>query len=101
MVKNFIFFLNSIAVCFLLVLLVLSYFPPSIVPFIPSVTLLTPVLLVVNILFFLYWFLSFSKRCLLSLISLLICISFISSFFQLQFKGNQNDNKEAIRKLKF
>ena len=89
MIKYLIFFLNSLASGALLVLLGVSYMPPSTVPMIPSVTLLTPVLLVVNFLFLGYWIIGFSKKCLLSLISLLICIPFVLSFIQFNFNGKE------------
>lgn len=92
MIKYLVFFLNSLAAGILLVLLGTSYIPPSNMPLVPSVTLLTPVLLIINALFFLYWILGFSKKCLLSLFTLLICAPFVLSFFQF----NINEKKEAL-----
>jgi len=86
----------------LLVLLGLSYVPPSAVPFMPSLTLGTPVLLVVNSLFFLYWLLGLSKKCLLSFLILLICSPFLSSFVQFNLTdGEQGVNKKMLKLLSF
>lgn len=95
--------MNSLTAGMLLVLLVLSYLPPSNVPLVPSVTLLTPVFLLINVGFFLYWIVGFNKKCLLSLFTLLICLTFVFSFlqFNLSEKESAPTSTNTIKVLDF
>lgn len=103
MIKYLLFFLNSLVAGGLIVLWGLSFIPPTSVPVIPSVTLLTPVLLLFNVLFCIYWILKLNKRCLLSLIALLICSSFFSSFIQFNFNIEEDHltNGQRIKILDY
>lgn len=99
MFKYLAFFLNSVVSGLLLVLLGASYIPPSSMPLLPSVTLLTPVLLLVNVLFFVYWIVGFSKKCLLSLFTLLVCTPFVLNFIQFNLDQKQ-DNGSPTNTIK-
>ena len=94
MIRYLLFFLNSIVAVGLLILWGLSYVPPSSVPILPSITLITPVLIVFNVLFCVYWILQLNKKCLLSLVTLFICGSFFTSFFQFNFNKKQEGKTE-------
>lgn len=97
--KYLIFLINSIVAAVLLILFGLSFVSPTKVPLVPSITLLTPVFITINVIFFLYWAIKLSKRSLLSLISLLICYPFFFSFFQLNVENNKASG-EVKNKLK-
>ena len=72
--NKFIFLLNSLFAFLLLLGYILPYFPPRIFPPVSVLTLVIPVLLVINILFVIYWILQFKRQFLLS--ALLISIAF-------------------------
>ena len=98
MIKSLLFFINSIVAVVLLLLYGVSFLPPSTIPVIPAITLLTPVFLVLNLLFFFYWVLGLSKKSILSLITLLICLPFVFSF--LQFNSSSKDKEIPTNQIK-
>jgi len=73
----------------------LSYFVPLVqpgsIPFIATLSLLTPVLMIINLVFVIFWILKLNKKFILSLLLLTIGINHIDSFFRWpnsEFVGN-------------
>ncbi|WP_299118127.1 endonuclease/exonuclease/phosphatase family protein [uncultured Winogradskyella sp.] len=86
-INKIIFFVNSLAAFLLLVSYILPYIPPKSFSLLSVLSLAVPVLIVLNILFFLYWLLNAKKQLLLSLFVLLIGFSYITSIYK--FTGSK------------
>lgn len=95
------FFINSLAAAALLVLFGLSFIPPSKVPLLPAITLTTPVVIVINVIFLLYWLVQLNKKSLLSFISLVLCFSFFSHFFQFGFGKEEKPTNNSLKILSY
>ncbi|MGK0251277.1 MAG: vancomycin resistance protein VanJ, partial [Gammaproteobacteria bacterium] len=86
------FFINSIAAVLLLLGYILPYVPPHIFPKLSVLSLLIPVLLGVNLLFFAYWLLRLKRKMILSALVLLLGFGHLTAFFH--FGGSQTENLE-------
>lgn len=75
-------FLNVILVVVTIVAYVLPFLAPKMFPFLSVFTLILPLLLIINFLFFLFWLLQFKKNMLISGIVLLLGITFINKFYK-------------------
>jgi len=84
-----IFFLNSVFAILLVLGYVLPYIPPHIFPRLSVLSLLLPVLLLINVGFLLYWILRRKRQLFLSAFVLIIGINHISSLYHF---GNTNEN---------
>ncbi|MBT8245512.1 MAG: endonuclease/exonuclease/phosphatase family protein [Winogradskyella sp.] len=82
-----IFFVNSLAAFLLLFAYILPYIPPKSFSLLAVLSLAVPVLIFLNILFFLYWLLNIKKQLLLSLIVLLLGFNYITSIYK--FTGSK------------
>ncbi len=78
-----VFFINSIAATLLLLAFFLPFIAPKTFPFLAVLSLLVPILLILNILFVTYWLLSLKRHFLLSLIVLIIGYNYLGSFYKL------------------
>ena len=87
------FFINSIAAILLLLGYILPYVPPHIFPKLSVLSLLIPVLIGVNVLFFAYWLLRLKRKMLLSALVLLIGFGHITSFFHFGESQTKNSNE--------
>lgn len=72
--NKFVFFINSLFALGLLISYVLPYFPPKLFPPVSALTLIIPVLLLVNAVFVIYWLILFKRQFLLS--TLILCLWF-------------------------
>lgn len=86
-INKIILFVNSLAAFLLLVSYILPYIPPKSFSLLSVLSLAVPVLIVLNILFFLYWLLNVKKQLLLSLLVLLIGFNYITSIYK--FTGSK------------
>jgi len=84
---------NKVMYFFNIVLTVLTFFAyllpfmaPKVFPFLSVFTLVMPLMLVLNFLFFLYWLFQTKRQMLLSGIFLLLGITFISKFYKFSAK---------------
>lgn len=84
--NKFIFIINSLLATALLLSYLSYYISPINYPKIAIISLSTPVLLLVNMLFVVYWLIQFKKQFLLSLVVLLIEYQSVANFFQLTEK---------------
>ncbi|OIQ21035.1 MAG: endonuclease [Flavobacterium sp. MedPE-SWcel] len=75
-------FFNIVLAILTFVAYVLPFLAPKIFPILSVFTLVLPLMLVFNFLFFLYWLLQFKKQMLLSGILLLLGITFINKFYK-------------------
>lgn len=83
---KFLFFINSIFAILLLLGYLLPYIPPQVFPRLAVLSLVLPVLLVINALFLGYWLFRMRRQLLLSAIVLVLGIGHITSLFR--FGGN-------------
>jgi len=97
-----IFVLNSLLVVCTLFTYFLSYIPPSWFPKLSALTLIVPVLIVLNVLFCLYWLLRFKRQALLSGIILIVGIGQIKELYKFT-KETQSlvDNRSTITILSY
>ena len=82
-----IFSVNSLAAFLLLIAYILPYIPPKSFSLLSVLSLAVPVLIVLNIVFFLYWLFNVKKQLLLSLIVLLLGFNYITSIYK--FTGSK------------
>lgn len=76
-------FLNVVLVFTTLIAYLLPFLAPKWFPVLSVLTLFLPLFLVFNLLFFLYWFIQFKKYIFVSGIALLLGITFINKFYNL------------------
>lgn len=91
--SKIVFFLNSIAAAMLLLSYVLPYVPPKTFSFLSVLSLAVPVLIILNILFFIYWLLKVKKQMLLSLLVLLIGFKYVGSLYKFSSSKNIDEDK--------
>ncbi len=79
---KFIFVVNSLVAFLLLVSYILPYIPPKRFATLSVLSLGVPLLILLNIIFFIYWLLRVKKQLLLSLVVLLLGWSYMSSMYK-------------------
>ncbi len=93
--SKIIFFLNSIVAFLLLLSYVLPLIPPRTFSTLSVLSLSVPVLIVLNVLFFIYWLIKIKKQLLLSLLILVFGYLFFGSLYKFS-KGKTVANKDNI-----
>lgn len=76
------FFFNIVLTVLTFLAYVLPFLAPKLFPFLSVLTLLLPLFLIVNALFFLYWILQLKRQMILSGIVLILGITFINKFYK-------------------
>ncbi|NHM06168.1 endonuclease/exonuclease/phosphatase family protein [Flavobacterium sp. CYK-4] len=76
------FFSNIVLAVLTFLAYVLPFLAPKLFPFLAVLTLVLPLLLIFNGLFFIYWLIQFKKQILLSALVLLLGITFINKFYK-------------------
>lgn len=92
--NKIIFFLNIAVTVLTFIAYVLPFLAPKTFPVFSVLTLILPFFLILNGLFFLYWFIQFRKRMFISGMVLLIGITFINKFYKFsakEFAESEND----------
>ena len=84
---KFIYFINSLLSTLLLLSYALPYISPKNTPILAILSLFVPVLLIINIVFFLYWLTKLKKQLLLSGLILLIGWFVLTPFYKLSKKN--------------
>lgn len=79
---KFMFIVNSLAAFLLLISYILRYVPPKSFASLSVLSLSVPLLILLNVFFFVYWLLQVKKQMLLSLIVLILGWSYISSMYR-------------------
>ncbi len=90
---------NSIAAILLLLGYALPYVPPSYFPRLSVLSLLLPVLIVINGVFFLYWLLRLKRKMFLSAVVLLIGFTHLTAL--LPFGGSSLPHTEGFRIMSY
>ena len=78
--------LNSLVAIVLLVSFLAYYVSPNTLPFLSLLSLTTPFLIVLNILFIVYWIVKLKRQFLISTIILLIGFQYVNNFYSFQEK---------------
>ena len=89
--SKFIFVINSLVAFLLLLSYALPYLPPQSFGSLSVLSLGVPLLIILNILFFIYWLLRVKKQLLLSLVVLLLGWNYISSMYKFLPSTNIDD----------
>jgi endonuclease/exonuclease/phosphatase family metal-dependent hydrolase len=76
------FFFNIVLTLLTTVGYVLPFLAPKTFPFLSVLTLFLPMMLIINVLFFIFWGIQFKRQILLSGIVLLLGITFINKFYK-------------------
>ena len=86
------FVINSLVAFLLLVSYILPYIPPKSFATLSVLSLGVPLLILLNVLFFIYWLLRVKKQLLLSLVVLLLGWSYISSMYKFSSSKKVQDS---------
>ena len=92
-IDKIIFFVNSMTALLLLIAYILTYVPPKTFSLLSVLSLAVPVLILCNLLFFLYWLSRLKKQLLLSLLVLLLGFNYITSIHK--FTGSKTVEDSA------
>jgi endonuclease/exonuclease/phosphatase family metal-dependent hydrolase len=84
-----VFFFNSVFAALLLLSYILPYVVPKSFPILSVLSLLVPVFIIINFLFFIFWVLNVRKQFLLSLLVLILGYSHVTSLYK--FSGNTSE----------
>ena len=95
-----IFFLNSVFAILLLASYLLPFIPPHIFPSLSVLSLVMPVLLIMNLMFFLYWLLQGKRQFLLSAFILLLGVTHILSLFRIHSSDIESSD-QALKVLTY
>ena len=85
------FFINSVAAILLLLSYIIPYLAPKNFAFISVLSLAVPILIAINVLFFIYWLLKVKKQLLLSLVVLTIGFKYLGSLYKFSSSKDVND----------
>lgn len=97
LINKIIFLLNSLLAFVLLLSYLLPYVSPQTFPLLSVLSLAVPILILINVLFFLYWAVQLNRRMLVSLIVLILGISHMTSLYKLQ--GKFSDESSDVLSL--
>ncbi|EDP70278.1 endonuclease/exonuclease/phosphatase family protein [Flavobacteriales bacterium ALC-1] len=92
-VGKIIFVTNSLVAFLLLISYMLPYISPKSFATLSVLSLSVPLLILLNVIFFIYWLLRVKKQMLLSLIVLLLGWSYIGSMYKFSSSKNVEDDK--------
>jgi endonuclease/exonuclease/phosphatase family metal-dependent hydrolase len=88
------FVINSLVAFLLLVSYILPYIPPKSFATLSVLSLSVPLLILLNVIFFIYWLLRVKKQLLLSLFVLLLGWSYLSSMYRFSSSKNIEDSSD-------
>ncbi len=90
------FFFNIVLTILTFIAYVLPFLAPKVFPFLSVLTLILPLFLILNGLFFLFWLIQFKKRMFLSGLVLLMGITFINKFYKFSAKDLPESENDFI-----
>jgi len=88
------FFFNIVLTVLTVIAYLLPFMAPKLFPLLSVFTLVMPLMLVLNFLFFLYWMFQVKRQMLLSGLILLLGITFISKFYRFSGKNEAEDKDD-------
>ncbi len=94
--NKFMFVLNMVLTILTFIAYVLPFLRPRLFPFLSVLTVLMPIMLVLNFCFFMYWLLQAKKQMLLSGLVLLLGITFVSKFYRFSAKETPHDERVFV-----
>ncbi len=98
---SFLFFLNSFCAAALLFSYLLPYIPPKEFALLSVLSLFLPLLIAVNVLFLIYWFVKFKRQLLLPLAVLLLGFNHLTSLYEITSSGDEERFTEDIKVLSY
>lgn len=99
---NTIVYLVNLVVAFLLLFsFVIPYLPPSRFPTISMLSLLVPLLIILNIIFALYWAFQFRRRFFLSAVMVVIAYFYFNAFYAISSEGDPSQYKNTLTVLSY
>ena len=90
------FFLNIVLAVLTFLAYVLPFLAPKFFPLLSALTLVLPLFLILNGLYFIYWLLQFKRQIILSGIVLLIGITFINKFYKFTATDAPREEKDFV-----
>lgn len=99
LIDKIVYVLNVLAAMLLLLSLVLPYVPPKTFSFLSVLSLGVPLLILLNVVFFVYWLVNIKKQVLLSFLVLFIGYVFYGSFYK--FSTKETVDNKAIKVMNF
>lgn len=90
------FIFNIVLTILTFIAYVLPFLAPKVFPFLSVLTLILPLFLILNGLFFLFWLIQFKKRMFLSGLVLLMGITFINKFYKFSDKDLPDSENDFI-----
>lgn len=94
--NKIIFFLNIVLTVLTVLAYVLPFLAPKLFPFLCVLTLILPLFLIFNGLFFIYWMLQLKRQMILSGIVLIIGITFINKFYKFSNTAIKEDEGDFV-----
>lgn len=90
------FFFNIVLAVLTFLAYVLPFLAPKFFPLLSALTLVLPLFLILNGLYFIYWMLQFKRQIILSGIVLLIGITFINKFYKFTATNAPREEKDFV-----
>lgn len=90
------FFCNIVLTVLTFLAYVLPFLAPTWFPFLSVLTLILPLFLILNGLFFGYWVIQFKRQMILSGLVLLMGITFINKFYKFSAKNIETSDKDFV-----
>ncbi|MGH2666436.1 endonuclease/exonuclease/phosphatase family protein [Flavobacterium sp.] len=90
------FFCNIVLTVLTFLAYVLPFLAPTWFPFLSVLTLILPLFLILNALFFIYWAIQFKRQMILSGLVLLMGITFINKFYKFSSKNVEASDKDFV-----
>jgi endonuclease/exonuclease/phosphatase family metal-dependent hydrolase len=94
--NKLVFFCNIVVTILTFVAYVLPFLAPKWFPFLSVLTLILPLFLILNGLFFIYWALQFKRQMVLSGLVLIMGITFINKFYKFSSKNLELADKDFV-----
>ena len=91
-----IFFFNIVLTILTFLAYVLPFLAPNWFPFLSVLTLILPLFLIINALFFLYWFIQLKRQLILSGLVLVLGITFINKYYKFSTKEKEASDKDFV-----
>ena len=99
--NKLIYWLNLLAAFLLLISFILPYLPPKSFPTLSMLSLIVPLIIILNIIFALYWAIQLRARFFLSFIVLFISYFYFNVFYEMSAEGDASQYKNTLSVLSY